>query len=161
LFISPDLDGYRAELTLRDTENCKVPIPKYETAVLHEHHDMFVSRQVRFRHFFDMFCFDQPGNRTGSAGSSAPSVDAGGQKAWRRAAEHTHRQEEAAGSRRDMASGLLSAGRGAGMERGASSARAWGRPGAEGRRGVTVMLVVVLGRRGGEGSFQVGGMTEN
>ena len=32
--------------------------------------------------------FDQPGNRTGSAGSSAPSVDAGGRKAWRRAAEH-------------------------------------------------------------------------
>ena len=55
LFISPDLDGYRAELTLRDPENCKVPIPKYEATVLHEHlstgypnstndmfHDMFV-----------------------------------------------------------------------------------------------------------------------
>jgi hypothetical protein len=37
LFISPDLDGYRASLTLRDPENCKVPIPKYEAAALHVH----------------------------------------------------------------------------------------------------------------------------
>jgi len=37
LFISPDLDGHRASLTLRDPENCKVPIPKYEAAVLHVH----------------------------------------------------------------------------------------------------------------------------
>ena len=100
--------------------------------------------------------FDQPGNRTGSPGSSAPSVDAGGQKAWRRAAEHTHRQEEAAGRRRGKASGLLLAEAGVGKGRGASSARAWGRAGAVGGRGVMVMLVVVLGnRRGGEGSFQV------
>jgi hypothetical protein len=28
LFISPDLDGYRASLTLRDPEYCKVPKPK-------------------------------------------------------------------------------------------------------------------------------------
>ena len=93
----------------------------------------------------------------GSPGSSAPSVDAGGQKAWRRAAEHTHRQEEAAGRRREKASGLLLAEAGLGKGRGASSARAWGRPGAVGGRRVTVMLVGVLGRRGGEGSFQVGG----
>ena len=37
MFISPDLDGCRAELTLRDQENCKVPIPKYDAAALHEH----------------------------------------------------------------------------------------------------------------------------
>ena len=37
LFISPDLDGYRVSVTLRDPENCKVPKPKYEAAVLHEH----------------------------------------------------------------------------------------------------------------------------
>ena len=37
LFISPDLDGYRASLTLRDPEICKVPTPKYEAAALHEH----------------------------------------------------------------------------------------------------------------------------
>ena len=107
--------------------------------------------------------FDQPGNRTGSPGSSAPSVDAGGQKAWRRAAEHTHRQEEAAGRRREKASGLLLAEAGLGKGRGASSARAWGRAGAVGGRGVMVMLVGVLGkRRGGvEGSFQVCVMTDD
>ena len=106
--------------------------------------------------------FDQPGNRTGSPGSSAPSVDAGGQKAWRRAAEHRHRQEEAAGRRREKASGLHLAEAGSGKGRGASSARAWGRAGAVGRREVMVMLVGVLeGRRRVEGSFQVCVMTED
>ena len=104
------------------------------------------------------FFFDQPGNRTGSPGSSAPSVDAGGQKAWRRAAEHTQRQEEAAGSRREKASGPHLAEAGLGKGGGASSARAGGRAGAVGRRGVMVISVVVLeGRTEMEGSFQVGG----
>ena len=90
--------------------------------------------------------------------SQRTSVDAGGQKAWRRAAKHRHREEEAAESRRGKANGLLLEEAGLGMGRGESSARGWGRAGAVGRRGVIVMLVGVLeGRRGGEGSFQVGG----
>ena len=93
---------------------------------------------------------------------SAPSVDAGGQKAWRRAAEHAGKQEEAAGRRREKASGLLLAEAGLGKGRGASSARAWGRAGAVVRRGVMVLSVVVLEGRGGvEGSFQVCVMTED
>ena len=34
---TPDLDGYRASLTLRDPENCEVPLPKYEAAALQVH----------------------------------------------------------------------------------------------------------------------------
>jgi hypothetical protein len=41
LFISPDLDGYRAPknraLTLRDPENCKVSKPEYEATALCSH----------------------------------------------------------------------------------------------------------------------------
>ena len=60
--------------------------------------------------------------------------------------------------RRERASGQLPEEAGLGTERGGSSARGWGRAGAVGGRGVMVMLVgVLLGRMGVEGSFQVSG----